>query len=234
MIDLFNKLSGAENNYQHMGALTDMMVFTYEPRGKLTRAQKVRGGKHIMDMNGQYMIISPQSDANCFYHCLAYQNFLLKGEESKIQNQDIVVEFARALKRNFNNQKEFSDFQDVQEVADFYGCNFTIYDNLFQVMQEIKGRAIKKSRKNNTLTGQHIKLQFKGGHCLLMVPKNKHTEFCEIYAKKSEKPVGENTPIKPKNQKVYSEGKKVKNDKRERLVWTYDIEAYKRTLECGT
>jgi hypothetical protein len=49
--------------------------------------------------------------------------------------------------------------------------------------------------------------------------------------------VGENQPIKPKIVKSYSEDqvkKATKKQKRERIVWSYDIEAYKRSKECGT
>jgi hypothetical protein len=48
--------------------------------------------------------------------------------------------------------------------------------------------------------------------------------------------VGENVPIKPKITKSYSEeqAKKYSSKKRERAIWSYDIEAYKRSKECGT
>jgi hypothetical protein len=136
------------------------------------------------------------------------------------------------------NDKEYSDFTDLQKVADYYSCKFTVYDNLFRVSTEVSSQEIKKSRKSSVLLSQHIKVQFKNNHCHLMVSKTQYAEFCNLFVQ--EKPVvtGVNTPIKPKFQKTLTEKqaqkKSAKNEKRDRAVWSYDLEAYKKTKECGT
>jgi hypothetical protein len=72
---------------------------------------------------------------------------------------------------------------------------------------------------------------------LLMVSKTQHPEFCEIHVtKKAPMVAGENLPIKPKNRKktyTAEQAKKSNAKPKEitrRVVWTYDLEAYKRTL----
>ena len=136
------------------------------------------------------------------------------------------------------NDKDFSDLSDLQTVANYYGCKFTVYDNLFHVVSEITSLETKKNRKSSVLIGQHIKVQFKHNHCHLMVPKKQNADFCSLYAKERPVTTGINEAIKPKVKKTFTEKqaqrKTDKNEKREREVWSYDIEAYRKTRACGT
>jgi hypothetical protein len=68
------------------------------------------------------------------------------------------VEYSKNLKRNFSNDKDYTNLDDIQEVADYYNCYFTIYNNLFTIEAEIKSKSSKKNRKSSTLLAQHIKL----------------------------------------------------------------------------
>lgn len=160
-----------------MGTITDLKIVVFPQRQSLTSAQKVRGGRLIMDMNSRYLIISPESSENCFYHCLAYCVALTKNEVNKIQDNSWVKEYARDLKRRAGNTKDFSDLQDVQTIADSFNCSFTIYDNLFSVITEIKSKESKKNHRTSVLVGQKIRLQFKRDHCHLMIPKSQNLEF---------------------------------------------------------
>ena len=71
---------------------------------------------------------------------------------NKIDDQDWIVEYSKNLKRNFANDKDYADLDDLQVAADYYGCNFTVYDNLFHISAEITAKT-KKSKKQLALTG---------------------------------------------------------------------------------
>jgi hypothetical protein len=60
-----------------------------------------------MDMNANYLIISPQSDTNCFYHCLAYQVAILKGEDAKALDQKWMVEYCQRFEEVVWKHKRF-------------------------------------------------------------------------------------------------------------------------------
>ncbi len=64
--DLKGKLGNHEINYQTMGSVTAMMITKYEERKNLNKKAMVRGGRLILSMNAQYLVISPQSETNCF------------------------------------------------------------------------------------------------------------------------------------------------------------------------
>ena len=70
--DLREKLISNEGNYITMGSVKNMLIVRFEDRKALSRKQAVRGGRLILTMNAQYLIISPESQTNCFYHTLAY------------------------------------------------------------------------------------------------------------------------------------------------------------------
>ena len=136
---------------------------------------------------------------------MAYQTALIKEEREKIGNQTWVKEYARDIKRQMGNEKDFADLSDLQTVANYYSCKFTVYDNLFRVSSEISSQENKKNRKSSVLIRQHIKLQFKQNHCHLMVSKNQYADFCNLFAKERPVITGINEPIKPKFKKALTE-----------------------------
>jgi hypothetical protein len=54
-----------------------IMFIIFEDRTALKKSVAVRGGRQILEFNSTYLIISPESKENCFYHCLAYQTAVL-------------------------------------------------------------------------------------------------------------------------------------------------------------
>ena len=84
-----------------------------------------------MDMNSRYIIVSPESQTNCFYHSLAFHVAICKNELTKIQDNEWVTEYARDIKRRAGNTKDYANLQDVQDIADNFSCSFTIFDNIF-------------------------------------------------------------------------------------------------------
>lgn len=77
--DFEDTLKDNAERYKKMGNVTDMKIVEFEDRATFSYGQRVQGGRLIMDFCNSYMIVSPQSDTNCFYHCLAYQTALIKG-----------------------------------------------------------------------------------------------------------------------------------------------------------
>jgi hypothetical protein len=74
-----------------------------------------------------------------------------------------------------------------------------------------------------------------------MISKTQYPEFCaqNSVEKKSEIKVGANIPILPKIKRSFSEAQVKKmqeksTKKPKRFVWSYDLEAYKKTKACGT
>lgn len=116
-----------------------------------------------MNMRGQYLIMSPQSSENCFYHCLVYMKTILENKTlTRLVDNNYVVEAARDLKDQFGNLKDHSTLADIQDVANYYNCTFTIYDNLFHIIEGGEIKPTKEFRRKqgmrSTLIGAHIKL----------------------------------------------------------------------------
>ena len=81
------------------GHITGMHVKLYENRQTISRENITRGGHKIIKCMKKYIIISPESTTNCFYHCMAYYNLLLKGEYDKMMINKTIVQMAKDYKK---------------------------------------------------------------------------------------------------------------------------------------
>lgn len=86
------------------------------------------------------------------------------------------------MKRAIGNDKDYSDMDDLQRAANYFGCNFTVYDNLFRIIKdgEVKHKG-KRVATKSPLIGTEIKLQFVKNHCCLMVSRTQYPEFSELH-----------------------------------------------------
>jgi hypothetical protein len=85
---------------------------------------------------------------------------------------------ASDIKRNFNNEKDYSDKTDIQCVANFYNCSFVVYNNLFNILFTVKPKGLfEKTRKSSVLMNKEHKLQFRNGHCCLLIPRSQYPDW---------------------------------------------------------
>jgi hypothetical protein len=61
---------------------------------------------------------------------------ILDNKLAKLTDNDYIVERARELKALMGNAKDHSTIEDIQAVANYYGCKFDIRDNLFAKFQD--------------------------------------------------------------------------------------------------
>jgi len=106
----------------------------------------------------------------------------MNGKYDRVQDNEKIVEDARNMKRAIGNEKDYSDMEDLQRTANYFGCKFTVYDNLFRIIKdgEVKNQG-KKVATKSPLIGEEVKLQFIKNHCCLMVSRTQYHDFAELH-----------------------------------------------------
>jgi hypothetical protein len=109
-----DKMISRQNLYEAERLLPESLtIVEFESREHLKKSQLVRGGIKIYTMNKQYVILAPESDSNCFYHCLAFLTAIMKGDYERVHDNHKIVECSRDMKRAIGNDKDYSDMEDL-------------------------------------------------------------------------------------------------------------------------
>ena len=107
----------------------------------------VQGGKRIMQMNEIYLTISPESETNCFFHCLAYYQYINDRKYKHCFNNEKIVDRAKDIKKKmskkFEINQDYTTIEDIQKVCDYYQANITVYDQTFNIMEDVKPKVEK-------------------------------------------------------------------------------------------
>ena len=144
----------------------------------------------IQSANKKWLMVSPKTKNNCFYHAVIINRFWEKKEGLKVLSEDEyptkkVVDSSKALKQCLKlrmrkkgitlDPNRFADENIFQEMASYTGLKIATYNNIYKllhiyepILDDFNGRAIKRG-----LNKPFIEIGFSDNHAVALIDKKR-------------------------------------------------------------